>query len=599
MPILPTSILERIPGTEEYNTLLDSQKKALEVLHLWEQGSTVYYHLRNRVLENKDFYEGELYKQFSLANSEGDLKITVNVGATVLDLIVFLLSNNAPYLQAIPANNSKTSQIEASIAEELVMKAFRDAGFHTTYRDTAKMLVAFAGFAWWYPFWNEEVEFGRKKNHFDLTLLSPLTTRVFYETTDYKKVAGFVTTKRMTPELIYKLYDGFQALPDSQNPFITEDIVGFGLQDGKVTVFKHYDETYVTTVIDNRIADGPVKHGLDFAPIIQLNNVGTLNEAHGQTDLYRILPIAQELNSLFSAASEIARDKAYPALLEYNSALGGRKINKWRNQKVQVRRTDKGESLQYLDNPASLEALLAQIQMLLDLFHFVALMPKAAAGIFDSTVTSGFQAKLAMQPATLSTESKKIDIDSSIQRLAKIALYLIEKNDPQALQINDNTRLKDLHEVDFRVVWPDNLPIDIAREIQNLIMGIQNNLTSVTQAIDKYNVMMGLGSSEDTLGYLKQESDNVEVNPDRVQKIATVKQTLAQIGQSLASIQEKVGTQNLPEEGTPEGAEMSEQNQTNFERGAGGAMPEEQRQAPDTAREALPTTSTGGEVLPL
>jgi hypothetical protein len=129
---------------------------------------------------------------------------------------------------------------------------------------------------------------------------------------------------------------------------------------------------------------------------------------------------------------------------------------------------------------------------------------------------------------------------------------------------------------------------------------MQNNLTSARQAIDKYNVMLGLGSTEETIDYLRQESKDAEVNPDRALKMANLSQTLAQMSQSLASIQEKVGGGVLPpqmEEGTPEGATDSEQNQTNFERGAAGPLPEEQRPATDTAREALPPESLGGEVL--
>ena len=583
-------ILELIPGTPEYK----SRDRALQVMKRWEQGSTVYSQLQNRILNNKDFYEGLYAQQFNSSSTvDGNIKITANMGATVLDLIVFLLSNNMPSLQALPRSTQKTDQVEASIAESLIEKAFRDANFKTTYKDSVKMFIAFAGFFWWFPFWNTETEFGKKKNHVDMTLLPPLTTRVFYETTDYKKVSSFITTKRLLPETVYKLY-GIHVSPDSENPILPHDITGYGLDDGKVTVFKEYDEREVVTVIDNMEVES-MEHGLDFAPLIQANNVWLLNEAHGQTDLFRFLPIAQELNVLMSAASEIARDKAWPALIEYNGALGGKKVGKWRNQKVQARRTDKGESLQFLENPADIQALLAQIQLLLDIFHFVSLMPKAAAGIFESTVTSGFQAKLAMQPATLSTENKRITIDAAIERLAKTFLYLIEKNDPQALQISDSIRLVDLYEIDFKVVWPENLPVDIAREIQNLAVGIDKSLTSVTQSIDKYNVLMGMGSTEDTLSYLKQESLDPEINPDRVMKITQVQQMLSQIQQATASIREKVGGGVLPPQtGTPEDAEMSDQNSNNLQAGLDGPSQEPTRPPVDTAQEAVNSNSTGG-----
>jgi hypothetical protein len=241
-------------------------------------------------------------------------------------------------------------------------------------------------------------------------------------------------------------------------------------------------------------------------------------------------------------------------------------------------------------NTAQMEPLLKQIQLLLDLFHFVSLMPKAAAGIFDSSITSGFQARIAMQPATLNTENKRIDLDAAIQRLVKIALYLIEKNDPKSLEIDDSTKLEGLYDLEFDVVWPDNLPQDIAREIQNLVIGIQNSLTSVTQAVDKYNVMMGMGSSQETLDYLKQEAVDPLIAPDRALKIAQVKQTLDQIQQSMDQVRQKMGVSTLPEDVMPGG------NTNNATQMMGQPSPDEQQQTQPGA-EGVPLESTGG-VLP-
>ena len=583
-----TKIKEMIPGTTEYKELVDSQRVALDVIDRWSKGELVYSQLQSRIQDNKDFYLGKNYRQFNNSTTEGELRIPVNVGATVIDLLVYLLSNNEPKVQAKPKTTNRIDQIEASLAEDLVARAFKLCGFHQTFRNTA-WVMPIAGFAWWFPFWNNDREFGKSKNMFDFSLLNPLTTRVFFEDTDYKKVAYFITTKRMEPSLIYKRYNGFVARPDSENPFLPQEIQGEGLSEQKTTVFNQYDDKTVITVIDGRVAESK-PHGLDFTPLIPINNKYVLNEAHGFDEIFRMLPVAQELNMLISAASELARDLAYPPLLEYNGALGGRTVNKMRNKKIPVRRTDKGESLEYLISTAQYEPLLKQIQLLLDLFHFVSLMPKAAAGVFDSSVTSGFQARIAMQPATLSSENKRIDLEAAIERLAKIALYMIEKNDPEALKVDENTKVTELYDLDFEVVWPDNLPIDIAREIQNLILGVQNSLTSVTQAIDKYNVMMGMGSSEETMSYLKNEAGDMEVAPDRALKVAQVKQALAQVQQATQQMSGMLNTGVTPENVLPGG------NQTNAERAMGQSMPEEQQQTQPGA-EAVPLESSGG-VLP-
>lgn len=584
-------VKELIPGTPEYDNITKSHNSALEVMRMWDNGEKVYSELVDRITGNRDFYLGEYYKQFNSRTREGELQIITNVGATVIDLMVYLLSNNVPIIQVKPKDTSKTSQIEASAAEDLANKALRLANFHQTFRNSC-WLFLIGGFTWWFPFWNEEKEFGKKKNRFDFTLLNPYTTRVFYEDTDYQRIPYFITTKRMTPEAVYEMYDGFIARPDKENPLLPKSISGEGIDDGKVTVFKKYDSKNVVCIIDNRVASEPKPHGLDFAPIIQINNKFVVNDAHGHDEIFRMLPIAQELNMLISATSEIARDLAWPAILEYNNALTGRKLPKMRGNKIPLRRTDKGEGLEYMHNPAQMEPLLKQIQLLLDLFHFVSLMPKAAAGVFDSTVTSGFQARIAMQPATLNTENKRIDLEVAIQRLAKIALYLIEKNEPSALQIDENNRFESLYDLEMEVRWPDNLPIDISREIQNLILGIQNSLTSVTQSVDKYNVLMGMGSSEETLNYLNQEAKDANIAPERALKVAQVQQTLSQIGSSLDSIRQKMNVGILPENILPGG------NATNATRAMGQTNTQEGREVPATAQEAVAQESTGGQVVP-
>lgn len=585
MSDLVKSIKEKIPGTSEYKDLSMSQTAAIEVMARWSSGELVYSQLKSRIETNRDFYLGKNYRQFNQATKEGELEVVVNLGGTVIDLIVYLLSNNLPTVQAVPASTTKASQVEASVAEDLVNRALKDAKFAKKFKNSC-WLLSIGGFAWWFPFWNEDTEFGKKKNKFDFTVLNPFTTRVFFEDTDYEKISYFITYKRLTPEAVLEQY-GVLARPDRENIFLPETIKGEGISDQKVSVFKQYDRKNCSTVIDGSIVS-VAPHSLDFTPLLAINNKYVVNDPHGHDDIYRMLPVAQELNVLVSAASEIARDLAWPPLLEYNTALGGRKTPKMRGQKIQVRRTDKGEALEYMINPAQIEPILKQIQLLLDLFHFVSLMPKAAAGVFDSSVTSGFQAKLAMQPATLLTEGKKIDIDEAVERLAKTALFMIEKNDPKALEVDGNTRLERLYDLQFNIVWPDNLPIDIAREVQNLVLGIQNSLTSVTQAIDKYNVMMGLGSTQETIDYLKAESEDLMLAPDRVLKVAQVKQTFEQINQSLDSMRQKMGVDIMPDEVMPNG--------NNQLAAASSPLPEEQQQTQPGA-EGVPLESTGG-VLP-
>jgi hypothetical protein len=341
--------------------------------------------------------------------------------------------------------------------------------------------------------------------------------------------------------------------------------------------------------------------GYGFVTLIPVNNIFVPNDALGHGESERWQSTAQELNALLTMASEIARDLAYPPILEYNNALGGRKIPKWRGQKIPVRRSDKGEAVEFMRNLAQIQPLLRQAKLLLEMLHFISLMPKAAAGVFDSSVTSGFQAKLAMQPATLTTENRKVDWTNAMREMVKMGLRIMVKENPEVFKVKlpnrDTYEMKDLYRQQVEVIWPDNLPIDIAREVQNLTMGIQNNLTSVHQAIDRYNVLLGLGSPTDSEEFLKKEAEQPNFNPDRVAKVAKAKQMMGQLGGVVGQAENKVSelSQLLP---TAPATPNTPINPTNLTRAATSPLPEEQRiSSQGAAPESIALESTGG-ILP-
>jgi hypothetical protein len=383
-------------------------------------------------------------------------------------------------------------------------------------------------------------------------------------------------------------------MPDSEDPVVPKSIESD--DDDKTTVFRFYGEKSIKIVINGQVVK-TINHNLGFVPLVQIDNIKVANDLHGHSEIERWQGLAKEINALLSAASEIARDLSYPPLLEYNNALGNRKIPKWRGQKIPVKRSQRGEALEFLVNPAQIQPLIAQAEKLLQLFHFIALMPEAAGGIFPANVTSGFQAKLAMQPATLTTDSRKIDWEWAIKKLVKMAFKMLDKYNPDALSIDEESKVSgEISSHEMKVIWPENLPVDIAREVQNLVIGIQNNLTSVTQSIDRYNALLGLGSPTDTKEYLRQEADDVKLNPDRALKVAKVKETLDAMKAKMQEAGAK--TEQLRGQMGEQMAESARQaNPTNLQRSATSPMGEEQKRVPPTAREAVAPESTGGVTI--
>jgi len=592
---------ENIVGSEENVAKTKEFEEAAIVLDEWESGQTLYSQIYDRINGYRSFYLGEESEQWK-HQPEGDLKLVFNLGASVIDLFSYILGNNPPEIQFKSESSENMQLIRADIGEELTKKILDNAKFRIRFRDGVKGQFL-NGFTWLLWIWNPDNKDGGLKGTLELANLNPFTTRVKLSTTDAEKIDSVITSERISLVECYNRYK-YEALPDSLDPYIPEDMTA--QDDGKVTVYRRYGPNSVRTVVNGRqVARTDNKYG--FTPAVQINNIKVPNDTFGYGEITRWQGIAQEINELLTAASEIARDLGYPPILEYNNALGGRKIQKWRGQKIPVKNLGTGEAVTYMQNTAQITGLLEQAKFLLDIFNFVSLMPKAAAGEFEASITSGFQAQLAMQPATLTTENRKVDWEIAIRELVKMAIRIVEIEAPETLSVKtnkgDTVKFEGLALSDMQVVWPKNLPVDIAREIQNLALGLQNNIVSVRQAIDKYNVLMGIGPASDTEEYLVKESTSPEINPALALKVTQIKQAQT----PPPATEPTAGDETTPVPGGQGGEQTTgalpatlqeaarQANPTNLTRSATAPLPEEQRTTSATNAN-VPLTSTGGKL---
>jgi hypothetical protein len=187
-----------------------------------------------------------------------------------------------------------------------------------------------------------------------------------------------------------------------------------------------------------------------------------------------------------------------------------------------------------------------------------------------------------------------------------MAVKMLEKNDPSAVKIGiegKEVKVSDIYDHEMKIVWPENLPVDIAREIQNLVLGIQPGMTSLHQAIDRYNVLEGMGTSDETIDYLKQEVDDPALSTDRALKVTEVRAKIREILQGLSDMSNKLEQQRAAMGGgmPPNMANNPAVNnpETNTNNMATESNPGEgQRAYPETGREAVVPESTGGKVIP-
>lgn len=579
---------ENVPGSDEYKQMTEQVEEGNEVLQEWNSTETLYATLISNATTYRSFYKGDDYEQ-GVSSLEGNIKVKVNLGATIIDLFTYILTNNSPEVQFVGEPDA-VSQAEASFKESMTTRLLADANWPKRFKEGGKNCFLI-GYTLLYPFWNTENKLGGPKGSFDISVLNPFTTRVKFKVNDFEKPESFITYVRMSLAEVLKKYN-FSALADCNDPYIPQSIKAE--DDNMVTVFRRYGEDDVRIVINGRVVD-KIKHNYGFCPLVPVNNIQLLNDVHGHSEIERWMSVAQEINALLSAISEVVRDLAYPPIMEYNNALGGQSPSKWRGMKIPAKRSDRGEAVEYLTNPAQIAPMIQQVKQLISLLHFTSLMPEAAGGIFPANVTSGFQAKMSMQSATLCTDSRKIDWEWALRQIIKMAFKILKKNDPQALKVDENYEISDVADHEMKIVWPENLPIDIAREIQNLVLGIQTGMTSLHQAIDRYNVLMGMGTSDETVEYLTQEVDDPALSPDRALKVNEVRAKISEILGNLSQMNAQIEQRRAQMGGgLPENIN-SEMNTNNNALQTGN--PAEKKPYPPTAREAVVPESTNGKII--
>lgn len=584
---------EKVVGSDASKEAAVQYEKGGEVMAEWNSSDSLYSELYTKNNTYRNFYLGEDVEQ-GVAALEGDIKVKINFGATIIDLFTYILTNNPPEVQ-FAGDPDPVSQAEASFKETMTARLLADANWPKRFRDGGKTCFL-VGYTYLYPFWNKENPLGGKRGSFDLSVLNPFTTRVKFKQSDFEKPESFITWNRMSVAQVLKQYD-YEALPDSLDPNYPKSLLSE--EDGMVTVFRRYGENTIDTVVNSRCVK-TVEHNLGFCPLVPVNNIQLLNDIHGHSEIERWIALAQEINALVSAISEVARDLAYPSIMEYNNALGGVKPPKWRKMLIPAKRSDRGEAVEILNNPARLDYMIQQTKHLISMLHFVSLMPEAAGGIFPANVTSGFQAKLSMQSATMTTDDRKIDWEWALRQIVKMAFKMVAKNDPEVLTVktaNKTVKITDIYDHEMKIVWPENLPIDIAREIQNLTLGIQSGLTSLHQAIDRYNVLEGMGTADETIDYLRQEVDDPALSPDRALRVNEVRAKIQEILGSLAQMNAQIEQQRAAMGGGSVPGNMNpEMNANNM--ALRTSNPQDKKSYPPTAREAVVPESTNGVVIP-
>jgi len=584
----------------------------------------------------KDFYLGRQSAQWSDIAPEGTVKAVIPITSIMLDQHVGLFTNRPPKINLKSPSASPFDRVKAQIGEDLVRTVLYDSSFPSLFQEATATFAQLSE-AYLYLRWDTMDKRRSPKGTAKLMVLSPSTTRIVHGDGYHFHPTAFIYWERLTPdEIRYRypkmdkedmgVYPDFTQLEDDKGNKVMTDAdwdwvrtLNLSLvNDGKVTVFTYVDSEVYTSFTSMGVELDYGEHDFGFVPIRQLKQVIVPDSVGSIPLLFHVDGVQKQLNLLFSAALELAFDLAYPPLLEYNNALGSQKITKYRRKKIKVRRSDKGEALSYLTPASNPAVLMEQIRQLIDLTYILVQMPPVALGMARSQITSGFQAQVFQQPATVKEMSWGVQWTVALQDMVSKIIKLIQKKNPEALTVEMENGEKVLLEgIENYEVWVDYAevtPIDEVRKTQMMILRLQQNLTSIAQALEE----LGDDNPLDTIEMIKQEGKDVELSPQKVMQVAQAKAAIQQlIQQSMQGIQQMGGSmevspeqaQNLPPEvlaqmgqaGAPIAEAAGGMNATNMTRALGEPGAGEERVVPPGGRERVPSSSTvaGGGMPPL
>jgi len=583
---------------------LDPQARLEKVRSLLTDANDVYNSSNIDPEEWKKFYLGS--NQWDGIKAEGDVKLTIPLTSVMLDQHVFLFTNRPPSINVKPPSPSPLDRVKAQVGEDQIRNLLYDSRFPLMFQE-ATMTMAQMGDVYPYLYWDSNDKKRSSAGTAKMTYLSPSTTRIIHGNGFRFHPTGVIFWERLDSYQVMDKY-GYDGEVDYDANYDWVKTLNIALPErDKVTVFTYVDDN-VYMVFTGREELVFKEHNMGFVPVELIRQSIVPDSINGLPLLYNADGIQQQLNLLFSAAVELGLDLAYLPLLEYNNALGNQKVKKWRRQKIKVRRSDKGESLQYLTNPNNPAVLLEQIRSLIDLSYVVMQMPPAALGISESQISSGFQARVYQQPATTKQMSWGVQWEAALQNMSGKFFKMLQKMAPGATRLElpngDMVDLKGIEDYDILVQFQESTPIDEVRNTQMMILRLQNNLVSVYQALEE----LGDENPFDTIEIMKQEAQDVVLNPERVTKVAQAQALVKQlISQTMQSAQQMGGqVQMSPERQAQLPEELQQmanfQNPVNSARGLGQALPEEQGEYAPGGAERVQAESLGGglppEVLP-
>ena len=433
-------------------------------------------------LEDKNFYLGEHTEHWDLPAEVGTIHPIVNYSAAVINKYSDLLTaGEIPGLQVLPPTQKQVDKANASGAENLVYRIL-DVNYFARSMHYASVNGSMLGDSFFFVHWDPDKEVGGKKGSPVIESISPFFVRVGFAKDNWDEIEYWISESRMSPTAIKAKWDvdvdASMAMPTAPSggstanaPFDGSPIESNKTYIPMVTVVNYHDKNKDAVLIGDEaifLKNNDGHHGL-----FHIRNRTAPNEPWGYPDHYNIKDSNKLLNQLHSRAQEIIKYHAAPIIIDKGGVLGGRKIKSRSNTVITTAAYGPGEGLEYLQWDGNLFPVDKQIDITTKTIHDLAEMPAAAFGSFQPGDQSGFALTIQMQPTLMRVKIKQnAEWGPNLVEMFRYLLKLTLDKD-KSIQLP-----KAVADFDIKIHWPNPLPREDAREIQNQVALITNGVIS-------------------------------------------------------------------------------------------------------------------------
>jgi hypothetical protein len=246
----------------------------------------------------------------------------------------------------------------------------------------------------------------------------------------------------------------------------------------------------------------PTESGLDFIPVIKVENIKNLNAKNGKSDYQGKEQMFAEVDNRVDEINHILAEHAEPWTFVPPGVLN-EDGDFTRSRGKMIEKASSGQqganSVDIMEWDGKLESSFNSIKMLIQLILFTSRISNPIAGFFFDQTGGQAESGRALKWRSVNTTSmitkKRLSWNEAFQQF----FNMIFKMDSNLNQFEGK-------KYDLNIQWQDGLPLDDEAIVKNVIAQVQNGLLSQLTGIQKINEV-DKETAEKELDTINKEAD--------------------------------------------------------------------------------------------